>query len=153
MDETSGGLGTPQCPAKVVVNQAFKDGTAPTVPCPIHSPQASAPTVDQFGNPIQLGAPPATSTEGMVPTDTNPPPDSTLTGGVFRTDTTDTGAPPPVEPQTDTAPPPPPPRERERDRDRPREPQPQPEPQPTSTGPPPSTNTSLPPPSTNTSPP
>ncbi|MCU1244734.1 MAG: family penicillin-binding protein, partial [Acidobacteria bacterium] len=149
MDESSGGLGTPQCPPKLVVNQAFKDGTAPTAPCPIHSPQAAPPpSVDQFGNPIQLGAPPATSPEGLAPVvDTAPLPDSTLTGGVFRTDTTDTGRtdapPPPVEPSTETTTPPPPPRER------PREVPPQPQPG----EPPPVTNTSAPPPSTNTSPP
>jgi penicillin-binding protein 1B len=126
MDETSGGLAVPQCPSGTVVNQAFKAGTQPGNPCPLHSPQAAPPpvgTLDQFGNPIALDTAGATSTEGL--------PDSTLTGGVFR---------------TDTAPPPPP------------EPQPLPPPEPapptqTDTQPQPSTNTSEPQPSTNTNPP
>jgi penicillin-binding protein 1B len=126
MDETSGGLAVPECPPRVVVNQAFKSGTQPGNPCPLHSPQAVAPplgAVDQFGNPIALDTIGATSTEGALPPP--PLPDSTLTGGVFRTDT----APPPPPPPTDTQPPP------------------------TDTQPQPSTNTSEPQPSTNTSPP
>lgn len=94
IDETSGGVATPNCPANLVVTAAFKSGTEPTIPCPIHSPQQQPMmTTDQFGNPIALDAAQPTSTEGSVTTtDTGPPPDSTLTGGVFRTET----APPPV---------------------------------------------------------
>jgi penicillin-binding protein 1B len=97
-DETSGGLAVPQCPPNVVVTDAFKDGTQPTNPCPIHSPQvAPPPTVDQFGIPITLDTAQPTTTEGAQP----PPPDSTLTGGVFRTETS---APPPPPPPVTTAP-------------------------------------------------
>jgi penicillin-binding protein 1B len=94
IDETSGGVATANCPANLVVTAAFKSGTEPTIPCPIHSPQpAPMAQTDQFGNPIALGTAQPTSTEGSVTTtDTGPPPDSTLTGGTFRTDTT----PPPV---------------------------------------------------------
>jgi len=121
IDETSGGAATPNCPANLVVNAAFKSGTEPTIPCPIHSPQQLQPamTIDQFGNPITLDATPPISSEGRVPTtDTAPPPDSTLTGGVFRTDTSATLPPVPREqprppatdttapPETDTSPPP-----------------------------------------------
>jgi hypothetical protein len=93
IDETSGGVATPNCPKTLVVTAAFKSGTEPTIPCPIHSPQQQPMmTTDQFGNPIALNTALPTSTEGAVTTtDTGPPPDSTLTGGVFRTDT----APPP----------------------------------------------------------
>lgn len=124
-DETSGGLATPFCPSNVIVNDAFKDGTQPTNPCPLHSPQALPPPLtDQFGNPIAL------DTTGTLPSPEAPilPPeqtDTSLTGGIFK--------PPPPQPQ----------------------PQPQPRPQPaqppTDTGPPPPTNTSAPPESTTTS--
>ncbi|HEV8431764.1 MAG TPA: PBP1A family penicillin-binding protein [Thermoanaerobaculia bacterium] len=121
IDETSGGVATANCPANLVVTAAFKSGTEPTIPCPIHSPQPSTPmmTTDQFGNPIALDTAQPTSTEGSVTTtDTGPPPDSTLTGGVFRTDTTGTktdttntaAAPPPTNTDTTstttTSPPP-----------------------------------------------
>jgi penicillin-binding protein 1B len=128
-DETSGGLATPNCPPRSIVTDAFKAGTQPTNPCPTHSPQAPLlPAVDQFGNPITL------DTTGQLPrsgeTTTLPPleqTDTTLTGGVFRTDT---GAPrPPVAP-------PPPTTTRERT---------------SPSAPPPSTNTSEPPTATNTS--
>jgi penicillin-binding protein 1B len=130
IDETSGGLATPNCPSNLVVTAAFKSGTEPTIPCPIHSPQPAMPmmTTDQFGNPIALDTMQPTSTEGSVTTtDTGPLPDSTLTGGVFRTDTTATRERPrpPATDTTDT----------------------------TGTSLPPLTNTSEPPPSTNTSPP
>jgi membrane carboxypeptidase/penicillin-binding protein len=138
MDETSGGLATPNCPQNLIVTDAFKAGTEPTTPCPIHSPQAAPPpALDQFGNPITLGGMP-TTTEGSVTTTTDVapplPPDSTLTGGVFRTDT---GAPPATtEPSR---------------RERPREQQPPPTD--TGTTPPLSTSTSAPPTTTSTSPP
>jgi penicillin-binding protein 1B len=94
-DETSGGLATPNCPRNVIVTDPFKEGTEPRQPCPLHSPQAAPPpAVDQFGNPIALDTTGATSTG-----ESGQPPDSTLTGGIFKTQT----AP------TDTAPPPPPP--------------------------------------------
>jgi membrane carboxypeptidase/penicillin-binding protein len=126
VDESSGGLATPNCPQNVVVTEAFKSGTQPTIPCPLHSPQAQPmPAVDQFGNPISIDTtgPPPTDTNGMaVP----PPTDTTLTGGIFKTDT----APPP----TATAPPPP---TTTRERERPL--------------PPTTTTTSEPPPTSTTS--
>jgi penicillin-binding protein 1B len=92
-DETSGGLGTPMCPPNAIVQDAFKEGTQPTVPCPLHSPAAPLLGFDQFGNPVAL------DTTGATPTDTAstqfaPPPtlpptksDTTLTGGIFKTET------------------------------------------------------------------
>jgi penicillin-binding protein 1B len=97
VDETSGGLVTPYCPRNVIVNEAFKVGTEPTHPCPTHSVSTPVPTVpmyDEFGNLI-----PTTTDTTMPPTDTggfDVPPDTTLTGGVFRDPTTT--APPPLPP-------------------------------------------------------
>jgi penicillin-binding protein 1B len=97
VDETSGGLVTPYCPRNVIVNEAFKVGTEPTHPCPTHSVSTPIPTVpmyDEFGNLI-----PTTTDTTMPPTDTggfDVPPDTTLTGGVFRDPTTT--APPPLPP-------------------------------------------------------
>jgi penicillin-binding protein 1B len=125
MDETSGGIAVPNCPQNVVVTEAFKAGTQPMNPCPLHSPQAPpAPMLDQFGNPIALdtaGMPiapeavtdtqslppitpepsPPTLTGGGLPprTETGPPPTTTTT-----TTTTDTSEPPTT---TSTSPPPP----------------------------------------------
>jgi penicillin-binding protein 1B len=143
IDETSGGLAVPNCPPRVVVTEAFKSGTQPGNPCPLHSPQAApAPAVDQFGNPIVLdtsGAPvtgePTTTSEPLPPVRPEPG-DTTLSGGYFRTDT----APPSPSPQpTTTSEPPPRERDLTRDPSRDRSDQPQP-----------STNTSEPTPSTNT---
>jgi penicillin-binding protein 1B len=126
VDEMSGGLASPQCPKDVIVNEAFKDGTQPTVLCPLHNPQPGVPT----------------DVSGMVTTtDTAAfPGDTTATqpalgGGVFRTDG---GAPP-----TTTEPPVARPAAAPVDQTQPAAP-------PTSTEPPPKTNTSAPPPSTNT---
>jgi penicillin-binding protein 1B len=120
IDETSGGLAVPSCPPNLVVTEAFKAGTQPANPCPIHGAQpVPPPAVDQFGNPITLdtsGLPvPPEGTQGMQPLApiTPEPGDNTLTGGIFKTDT---GAPPPSTntsappPSTNTSPPPPPPR-------------------------------------------
>jgi len=89
IDETSGGVATEYCPPDVVVKEAFKDGTQPTGPCPLHIPQAPPPpAVDQFGNPIAID-----------------------TTGTFSTETTGTEMPPPQPmppPPTTTAPPTPP---------------------------------------------
>ena len=134
IDETSGGLAVPQCPPHAVVNQPFKAGTAPTNPCPLHSPQAPPPMmVDQFGNPIALDTAAQTSTEGGMMS--SAPPLEPM--------------PPPVAPTTTQAPLPPmtatqynPDREREKKKAE--------EPPPPATTPLPSTNTSAPPPSTNT---
>ena len=104
VDETSGGLAVPQCPPNAVINEAFKDGTQPAQPCPLHSPAAPPPMqLDQFGNPIQLdttgSAAVPSETGGMTlpePAPEAPPPpttDTMLTGGVFRTDTTTTERP------------------------------------------------------------
>lgn len=132
IDETSGGLAVPECPRNVVVTTAFKEGTQPTNPCPLHSPQAAPPAaVDQFGNPIAIDTAPPTSTEGMPQTTT---PESTLTGGFGS----QTETPPSTTGEPATS------RERgERDRGRPSQPPP------TSTStPPPQTGTSPPPPTT-----
>ncbi len=100
VDETSGGLATPFCPSNVVVRDAFKSGTEPPNPCPLHTPQAPMISgFDQFGNPIVIDT-------TVMP---SPPP---LGGGVFRTDTgkSETPPPPPPSTQTDTtgtSPPPP----------------------------------------------
>jgi penicillin-binding protein 1B len=141
IDETSGGLSVPNCPSRFVVTEAFKAGTQPGNPCPLHSPQAApAPAVDQFGNPISLDTsgmpvtPETTMTAAPLPPITPEPGDTTLTGGYFRTDT----APPPT---TTTEPP-----RRERDPNRNRSDQPPPS---TDTSEPPPTNTST----TSTSPP
>ena len=99
VDVTTGQRAVPNCPANVVVREAFKQGTEPTAACALHSAPIAAPVVpmfDEFGNPI------LTNTAGM-PTDTGGfevPPDSTLTGGVFRDPTTTGGAPPPMAPPT-----------------------------------------------------
>ena len=110
VDRTSGGLATPLCPRNVVSREAFKSGTAPEQPCSVHTAPAvpvPVPMYDEFGNLIVSTTDPATTTDtgGF----TNVPPDSTLTGGVFRTDTappppttTTTYVPPPVPPPTTT---------------------------------------------------
>lgn len=102
IDESSGGVATQYCPTNLVVQEAFKDGTQPTNPCPLHTPQAPPPpAVDQFGNPISL------DTTGTTSTETAPPPTSTMnttttdtTGTSPPTNTTTTGttgtSPPPV---------------------------------------------------------
>jgi penicillin-binding protein 1B len=123
VDESSGGLATPLCPKNLIVREAFKVGTAPTGPCPTHSGATTTPMVpmfDEFGNPIVTN----TDTAAMS-TDTggfSVPPDSTLTGGVFR-DPTNTAPPPPLPPPATTTT---------------QEPAPEPEPEPE---PPPSTDT------------
>jgi penicillin-binding protein 1B len=100
IDETSGGLAVPNCPPHSVVSEAFKAGTQPMNPCPLHSPQAPPePAVDQFGNPITLDTTGTTvPPEGVtgvqpLPPITPEPGDNTLTGGVFKTET---GPPPPT---------------------------------------------------------
>jgi penicillin-binding protein 1B len=122
VDESSGGLATPLCPRNLIVREAFKVGTAPTGPCPTHSGATTTPMVpmfDEYGNPI------VTNTDTSMTTDTggfSVPPDSTLTGGVFR-DPTNTAPPPPLPPPATTTT---------------QEPAPEPEPEPE---PPPSTDT------------
>jgi penicillin-binding protein 1B len=109
MDEASGGLGTPKCPKIVLVVGAFKSGTEPSVPCPVHNPQqpfAPSPALDQFGNPIALDTgPPVTSTY-ETSTENLVPPDTTVTGGIFKTETS-APTPPPAQqaPPTQTVPP------------------------------------------------
>ncbi len=96
VDESSGGLATPDCPQKLVIREAFKSGSEPSFPCPLHSAQAPAmPQVDQFGTPIALDNGGVTSTATPQPqTSAAPPPP----------ETTDTGTLPPRErpPQTNT---------------------------------------------------
>lgn len=104
VDETSGGRVTPYCPRNVIVNQAFKTGTEPTHPCPTHSvaaPVTPVPMYDELGNLI------TPTTTDVPPTDTggfDVPPDTTLTGGVFRdpTTTAQPQQPPPQPPPTTT---------------------------------------------------
>ncbi|PYQ33683.1 MAG: hypothetical protein DMF57_08560 [Acidobacteria bacterium] len=125
VDETSGGLATPLCPHNVIVRDAFKSGTEPTAPCPLHSPQAPpAMMLDQFGNPIVL------DTTGMT-----------------------TAPLPPTEtaPVIPVPPPPPPPLARTETRE-PERPPTQPQPSTNTSAPPQSTNTS-PPPTTTSNPP
>jgi penicillin-binding protein 1B len=110
VDESSGGLVTPYCPKSMIVQEAFKTGTEPTGPCPTHSVATPTPTVpmfDEFGNPIVTNTDTAAA---PVPTDTgsfNVPPETTLTGGVFR-EPTNTAPPPPPPPVTTTTEEPPP---------------------------------------------
>ena len=148
-DEASGGLATPNCPARSIVTDGFKSGTEPTVACPLHSPQAAPPAgVDQFGNPISLDTG-VTTTDANVeqapPPMSTTPPDSTLTGGVFNTQT---AAPPPTSPVLEQHPLPEPRTPETRPTPEPRpapEPAPAPEPEPPSdSSPQPSTNTSPP---------
>ncbi|HET7436605.1 MAG TPA: PBP1A family penicillin-binding protein [Thermoanaerobaculia bacterium] len=103
-DKTSGGLPTPYCPRNLITRAAFKAGTEPQQPCPLHSGQVApttAPMFDEFGNPITATATTSTTT----PIDTGLPPTdgATLTGGFGRTDT---GAPPPPPTATQQEPPP-----------------------------------------------
>ncbi|HUP60281.1 MAG TPA: PBP1A family penicillin-binding protein [Thermoanaerobaculia bacterium] len=106
IDKSTGQIASQFCPAELVMREAFKAGTEPSQLCMLHTappPQIYVPMYDEFGNlisppPIDPSLPPiATDTTG-----TYTPPDSTLTGGVFRTDT----APPPPAPTTTTMQPP-----------------------------------------------
>jgi penicillin-binding protein 1B len=98
VDETSGGLATPMCPAGSIVHEAFKSGTEPVNPCPLHSMQVPMISgVDQFGNPIAIDTMGIPSPEGAPP----------LSGGVFRTETAP--APPVTSTQLPAQAPPPPP--------------------------------------------
>jgi penicillin-binding protein 1B len=105
IDRTSGGLVSPYCPRNAIVREAFKSGTEPGRPCPVHmapAPPVPVPMYDQYGNLIITTTDPAAAVP--PPTDTTataPPPDSTLTGGVFRPPTS-TQPPPPPPPATDT---------------------------------------------------
>lgn len=147
IDETSGGLATPQCPRNSIVTDAFKEGTQPSIPCPLHSPQAAPLGVDQFGNPISLDTGVTNTDSALAPPpmieNAPSPADSTLTGGYFRPDPAPSNELPPPdrvrEPQRDRTPPP---DDSQRDR------RPPPE-----TPPPPPDSGSQPAPSTNTSPP
>jgi penicillin-binding protein 1B len=139
VDRTSGGRASPYCPPNVVVRESFKSGTEPTHPCQLHGVAAppTVPMYDEFGNLIVTG------TDGLPMTDTSTtdtggfgtPPDSTLTGGVFRDPTTTSGLETPrptptPAPRPPSLPPPgvPPPTTRE-----PEEPEPLPPPTDTST--------------------
>ena len=102
IDETSGGVATQYCPSNLVVQEAFKDGTQPRNPCPLHTPQAPPPpAVDQFGNPVAIDT---TGTTGTTSTETAPPPPANTS----TTDTTGTTGtqPPPTTTTTGTSPPP-----------------------------------------------
>jgi penicillin-binding protein 1B len=109
VDEMSGGLATPNCPAKDIVQEAFKAGTEPRQICPLHggaqlaqtTVPGAVPMYDAYGNPIITNTAPPMTSGSTEPTYVPPPPtrpDSTLTGGFGRTDT----ANPPPEPTTTT---------------------------------------------------
>ena len=115
VDRTSGALAGPYCPRNVVLREAFKTGTEPASPCPLHqAPVAPTPVpmYDEYGNLIIT----TTTDPNAIPTDTgyvppSTPPDATLTGGVFRPEPTTTAPPPrpvPPPPATTTTQPPPP---------------------------------------------
>jgi len=113
VDKLSGGLATPNCPRNVITQMAFKSGTEPTAPCTLHSVSANpvVPMYDEYGNLITTTD--TTATAAPPPTDTAPivPPDTTLTGGVFKTDTTETTSteePAPTQTDTSGTPAPPP---------------------------------------------
>ncbi len=133
-DIATGGLATPQCPRGQIVQEAFKAGTEPRMPCPIH--QMRQPLmVDAYGNPILIG-PDGLPLPGQIPTATDitsttyepapvstdlpdrpepvlgggnlgqqqPPPPPTTTNPPVRLP-----APLPKEPREEEPPPPPPP--------------------------------------------
>jgi len=107
VDKMSGGLATPLCPANLIVREAFKSGTEPTQPCTLHNGTTATPVVpmfDEYGNPILTNTLPPTDTAS-----TYTPPDSTLTGGVFRDPTVTSIPPPEPPPPTATEEPEPPP--------------------------------------------
>jgi penicillin-binding protein 1B len=101
VDKMTGGLASPYCPANAIVRMAFKSGTEPTTPCSVHlapsAPMPPVPMLDEFGYPIVTDTVGMTDTSGLSTPPT--PPESTLTGGLMRTDT----APPPPPPATTTA--------------------------------------------------
>ncbi|HEX8169887.1 MAG TPA: PBP1A family penicillin-binding protein [Thermoanaerobaculia bacterium] len=115
VDKSSGGLATPNCPANMIVHEAFKSGTEPTQPCPLHNtatPALQVPMYDEFGNLITTQTDTAMQPPpSPVPTDTGAPsqPDSTLTGGIFRPDNNPTPPPAPTSTGTTTREPAPPP--------------------------------------------
>lgn len=86
IDTTSGGLATLQCPSNMVEKQAFKDGTAPTVPCLLHNPPV--PLLPPLGmTPFPEGtATDTTGTPGLQPP-AGGFPTQTLGGGIPSTDT------------------------------------------------------------------
>jgi penicillin-binding protein 1B len=98
VDGTSGARPTPYCPREAITRMAFKAGTEPMQPCPLHQadlpPSIVVPMYDEFGNLIRTdtGAP----LDPGVPSGT---PQSTLTGGVFQD--------PPPPPEWEPAPLPP----------------------------------------------
>jgi penicillin-binding protein 1B len=101
VDKSSGGLASPNCPKNMLTTLAFKTGTEPTRICPTHTTATPIPTVpiyDVYGNLITT-ATDTTGTNAMPDppsTETSfAPPDTTLTGGVFRTDTAPPTPPPP----------------------------------------------------------
>ncbi len=122
VDESSGGLAVPECPKRLVVNDAFKGGTQPSLPCPLHNPQIPIVPPEMGMTDTSGRAFPADTAGVAPPTSTQAP----LSGGIFRTDTSPTTAPAP-------------------------RPAPPPEPQRSPAEPAPVTNTSAPTPATNTS--
>jgi penicillin-binding protein 1B len=51
IDMTSGGLATEFCPSDVIINEAFKSGTQPSMPCPRHQPEIPDPALLEFSFP------------------------------------------------------------------------------------------------------
>jgi penicillin-binding protein 1B len=96
VDEISGGLATPFCPPSLVQRMAFKSGTEPSTSCSVHATSpVPVPMFDELGNPILTDTAPPPVTDTVTPPMAEPatPPETTLTGGVFRTDTTGTAPP------------------------------------------------------------
>jgi penicillin-binding protein 1B len=72
IDMTSGGLATEFCPSDVIINEAFKSGTQPSMPCPKHQPDIPDPALLEFSFP---------GFEDIFDSDM---PRQELEGGIFR---------------------------------------------------------------------
>jgi penicillin-binding protein 1B len=96
IDHSSGGLATPLCPSNLIIREAFKVGTAPYAPCPIHTQPEPPPFDPSILDPDDPLAP-------IQPAQPRDPDDYRLEGGRFQTQP----VPPPV---TQPAPPVIPPR-------------------------------------------
>jgi penicillin-binding protein 1B len=80
VDEMSGGLATVSCPASSVVNEAFKSGTEPGGPCPLHNVM--------MNQPLPFDQVPVTGTDYPTATD----------GSTFPTQTLSPNQAPPLQP-------------------------------------------------------
>lgn len=110
-DSSTGGLVTPLCPRSLMVNEAYKAGTEPRHPCPIHQEREPI-LLDAYGMPVPLGPDgrplpgygedpyDGFSDPGEFETDLPDRPAPVLGGGNFPTQTT----PPSPLPTTTTPP-------------------------------------------------